>query len=719
MRLRLAHHSPADQQSSAGANAFMLNWLNNREQVLNSLLSNLDGMAYCCLIDEHWTMLFVSDGCKKLTGYTPEDLLYNGKISFEEMIHEDDRLATRDLIDVAIELRQQFEVEYRIHTANGDIRWVLERGTCIFNESGTIEALEGFIQDITLNKQYERDLKQAEQRYRSIFENAVEGIFQTSPDGRYLSANPALAKIYGFDSPESLMESLNDIEHQLYVKSTSRQDFKELMLQDGRVTNFESEIYRADGSVIWISENARAVRGEDGKLLYYEGTVEDITERKNYSELIEYQATHDDLCGLPNRVLLKDRLHQAISHAERTNTQVAVVFVDLDHFKNVNDSMGHHVGDKLLICMANRLSSCVRECDTVARPGGDEFVLVLSDMHGLDSLGQTLQRILTTTADPCLIDDREFVVTCSLGISLFPEDGHDSETLLRNADTAMYKAKQAGKNNFQFFTPELNAALIERLEVEYNIRQALSQDEFVLHYQPKASFTSGELSGFEALIRWNSPVKGLIAPTTFIPIAEESGLIESIGSWVMQTACRHAVDFYRISGKWLPVSINVSPRQFYQRKLVSEIEAVLAKTGLPPQCLEIEITEGTLIEQTSSFVDILKNLKSLGVKVAIDDFGTGYSSMSYLKHFPIDNLKIDKSFVWELEQDSANQAILKAIVALGHNLGLNVIAEGVETESQRDFLMSIGCDEMQGYLYSKPLPLDAIERLISPNPALV
>jgi len=719
MRLRLAHHSPAGQQSSAGANAFMLNWLNNREQVLNSLLSNLDGMAYCCLIDEHWTMLFVSDGCKKLTGYAPEDLLYNGKISFEEMIHEDDRLATRDLIDVAIELRQQFEVEYRIHTANGDIRWVLERGTCIFNESGTIEALEGFIQDITLNKQYERDLKQAEQRYRSIFENAVEGIFQTSPDGRYLSANPALAKIYGFDSPESLMESLNDIEHQLYVKSTSRQDFKELMLQDGRVTNFESEIYRADGSVIWISENARAVRGEDGKLLYYEGTVEDITERKNYSELIEYQATHDDLCGLPNRVLLKDRLHQAISHAERTNTQVAVVFVDLDHFKNVNDSMGHHVGDKLLISMANRLSSCVRECDTVARPGGDEFVLVLSDMHGLDSLGQTLQRILTTTADPCLIDDREFVVTCSLGISLFPEDGHDSETLLRNADTAMYKAKQAGKNNFQFFTPELNAALIERLEVEYNIRQALSQDEFVLYYQPKASFTSGELSGFEALIRWNSPVKGLIAPTTFIPIAEESGLIESIGSWVMQTACRHAVDFYRISGKWLPVSINVSPRQFYQRKLVSEIEAVLAKTGLPPQCLEIEITEGTLIEQTSSFVDILKNLKSLGVKVAIDDFGTGYSSMSYLKHFPIDNLKIDKSFVWELEQDSANQAILKAIVALGHNLGLNVIAEGVETESQRDFLMSIGCDEMQGYLYSKPLPLDAIERLISPNPALV
>lgn len=719
MRLRLAHHSPAGQQSSAGANAFMLNWLNNREQVLNSLLSNLDGMAYCCLIDEHWTMLFVSDGCKKLTGYAPEDLLYNGKISFEEMIHEDDRLATRDLIDVAIELRQQFEVEYRIHTANGDIRWVLERGTCIFNESGTIEALEGFIQDITLNKQYERDLKQAEQRYRSIFENAVEGIFQTSPDGRYLSANPALAKIYGFDSPESLMESLNDIEHQLYVKSTSRQDFKELMLQDGRVTNFESEIYRADGSVIWISENARAVRGEDGKLLYYEGTVEDITERKNYSELIEYQATHDDLCGLPNRVLLKDRLHQAISHAERTNTQVAVVFVDLDHFKNVNDSMGHHVGDKLLISMANRLSSCVRECDTVARPGGDEFVLVLSDMHGLDSLGQTLQRILTTTADPCLIDDREFVVTCSLGISLFPEDGHDSETLLRNADTAMYKAKQAGKNNFQFFTPELNAALIERLEVEYNIRQALSQDEFVLYYQPKASFTSGELSGFEALIRWNSPVKGLIAPTTFIPIAEESGLIESIGSWVMQTACRHAVDFYRISGKWLPVSINVSPRQFYQRKLVSEIEAVLAKTGLPPQCLEIEITEGTLIEQTSSFVDILKNLKSLGVKVAIDDFGTGYSSMSYLKHFPIDNLKIDKSFVWELEQDSANQAILKAIVALGHNLGLNVIAEGVETESQRDFLMSIGCDEMQGYLYSRPLPLDAIERLISPNPALV
>jgi len=719
MRLRVALNSPVDQSNTSGANAFIQNWLNNREHVLDSLLSNLDGMAYCCLCDEHWTMLFVSDGCYDLTGYKVEELLNNDKVSFQEITLEEDRQGVRDLVEIAMESRQRFEVEYRILNASGEIRWVMERGTGIFNESGKLEALEGFIQDITINKRFEHDLKQAEQRYRSIFENTVEGIFQTSPDGRYLSANPALAKIYGFDSPEDLIASLNDIEHQLYVKSTSRHEFAELMQQQKRVTNFESEIYRADGSTIWISENARAVRDEKGKLLYYEGTVEDITERKNYNELIEYQATHDDLSGLPNRVLLKDRLQQAINHAERTSSQVAVVFVDLDQFKNVNDSMGHHVGDKLLISMAQRLESCVRESDTVARPGGDEFVLVLSDMSGLEALGQTLQRILTKTAEPCIIDDREFVITCSLGISIYPEDGNDSETLLRNADTAMYKAKEAGKNNFQFFTQELNSALIERLELEYSMRQALIHDEFILHYQPKVSFLTQKLTGFEALIRWNSPTHGLIPPTKFIPIAEESSLIESIGSWVMQTACKQAVDLYKQTGIRLPVSINVSPRQFYERQLVSEVEAVLAKTGLPPEYLEIEITEGTLIEQTSKFIDILKNLKSLGVKLAIDDFGTGYSSMGYLKHFPIDNLKIDRSFVWELEQDSANQAILKAIVSLGQNLGLNVIAEGVETELQRDFLISIGCNEMQGYLYSKPIPFNQIVAHVNSIHALV
>lgn len=452
MRLRIASSNGSQQPEKVGASPFILSWLQNREHILDSLLSNLDGMAYCCLLDESWTMLFVSDGCHKLTGYTPEDLLHNGRITYEDLTFEDDRQVLREEIYQAISTKQRFEMEYRIRTATGDIRWVLERGTGIFNPQGQAEALEGFIQDITARKTSEQALREAEQRYRSIFENTIEGIFQTSPEGRYIDANPALAKIYGFRSPQELIGSLNDISQQLYVDPRKRHEFSELILERDQVTNFESQIYRRDGSIIWISENARAVRDSKGKLLHYEGTVEDITERKNYSQLIEYQATHDDLTGLPNRALLKDRLQQAINNASRTKSQLAVVFVDLDQFKDVNDSMGHHVGDRLLIAMAKRLQSCVRESDTVARPGGDEFVLLLSNLNNLEALHQTLQRILTTTAQSYEIDGWDFTVTCSLGVSMYPDDGMDSETLLRNADTAMYKAKQVGKNNFQFYT---------------------------------------------------------------------------------------------------------------------------------------------------------------------------------------------------------------------------------------------------------------------------
>lgn len=716
MKSPLARNSHIDQLDRSGTSAFILNWLDNREHILDSLLCNLEGMAYCCLLDEYWTMLFISDGCHKLTGHMPEDLLHNGRISYEEITLKDDREMVREAIQTALASNQRFDLEYRIQTADGEIRWVSERGTGIWNSQGQVEALEGFIQDITARKTSEQALQKAEQRYRSIFENTVEGIFQTSPEGQYISANPALAKMYGFSSAQELIGSLNVIGQQLYVNPQKRQEFSDLMQLREQIINFESEIYRRDGSTIWISENARAVHDQSGKLLYYEGTVVDITERKNYNHLIEYQATHDDLTGLPNRVLLKDRLYQAISNAGRSNSQLAVVFIDLDQFKDVNDSMGHHAGDQFLITMAERLQSCVRDSDTVARPGGDEFVLLLSNLHSLEGLSQVLQRILTTTALPCSIEQREFIVTCSLGISMYPDDGKDSETLLKNADTAMFKAKRAGKNNFQFFTKEFNDVLLERLELVYRMRNALKHNEFILHYQPKLSFSTQQLTGMEALIRWNSPHHGLISPAKFIPIAEESSLIEHIGAWVMQVACEQSMELARSTDRMLPVSVNVSPRQFYHSPLVNMVESVLTKTGLDPACLEIEITESTLVEETSKFIGILKNLKALGIKLAIDDFGTGYSSMGYLKHFPIDNLKIDQSFVRGLEQDLANQAILKAIVMLGHNLGLNVIAEGVETILQRDFLVSIGCDEMQGFLFSKPLTMADLTSHIRSRP---
>jgi diguanylate cyclase (GGDEF)-like protein/PAS domain S-box-containing protein len=718
MRLSVAHRSKVEDYTTS-VSAFIRNWLQHREHILDSLLKNMEGMAYCCLMDAHWTMLFISDGCYELTGYRPDELLHNGRTSFEELTLAEDRARIRQIVDEAISRRERFEIEYRITTIDGQIRWVNERGTGIFNPQGEVEALEGFIQDITQRKLSEQALQEAERRYRNIFENSIEGIFQTSHDGQYINANPALARIYGYDNPEALIQSLNNIAQQLYVQPESRQAFLTLMQLEDRVVNFESQIYRRDGSVIWISENARAVRNEEGKLLYFEGTVEDITERKSYNALIEYQATHDDLTGLPNRTLMQDRLLQAISYADRTASKLAVVFVDLDKFKDINDSMGHFIGDQLLIAMARRLESCIRDSDTVARPGGDEFVLLLSNIHGMDALSQTLQRVLALTSEPCSIEGKDFTVTSSIGISLYPDDGKTSETLLKNADTAMYKAKQEGKNNFQFYTRELNSILVERLEMEYQMRNALGHNEFHLYYQPKLNLRTQRITGLEALIRWQNPRQGMISPNRFIPIAEESSLIEQIGSWVLEKACRESIALSRLSGYDVPVSVNVSPRQFQQSDLVGNIARVLQETGLPPALLELEITEGTLADTSPRFIKVLNDLKGLGVKLAIDDFGTGYSSLGYLKHFPIDNLKIDRSFVMGLESDTANQAILKAIVALGHNLGINLVAEGVETERQRDFLLSIGCDEMQGFLFSQPLPFEQTGKLLLAQDKLV
>ncbi len=680
--------------------------------MLSTLMGNIKGMVYCCLFDENWTMVFVSDGCQALTGYDPEELLFNRCIAYEAMTLMEDRVRVRKSIEDALRTCKHFDVEYRITHAGGGIRWVHESGGPLFNEKGELEALEGFIQDITLRKQSEQLAYEAEERYRSIFENAIEGIYQTKPSGQYLNINPALARIYGYDSTSDLIQCINDIQNQLYVHPGKRTEYIALMKTHGQVHNFEAQVYRKNGDIIWITENAHEVRDASGELIFYEGTVEDISERKNYEREIEYQATHDSLTGLPNRTMLADRLQQCMCFADRYDTKLAAAFVDLDQFKLINDSMGHHVGDELLVRMAGRLSKCIREYDTVVRLGGDEFVLLLTSLKKIEDIAQSMQRILAAVANPCVIGGRDFIVSCSIGISIYPDDGADPNTLLKNADSAMYKAKQSGRNNFQFYTRELNQVLTERIDIEYRLRRAIENEEFLLCYQPKMDLVTGEVCGAEALIRWKPPGETLIPPMTFIPVAEETGQIQEIGFWVLINACRKARQLKKLIGRPIPVAVNVSPRQFRQLDLVKTVESALKSTELDPECLELEITENCLVQDTRHFIKTLHDLKALGVKLSIDDFGTGYSSMAYLKDFPVDRLKIDKVFVSNLETEPANIAILKAIVGLGHSLGLKIVAEGVETAYQQAFLDGIGCDELQGYYFSKPLQEEAFVKFL-------
>jgi diguanylate cyclase (GGDEF)-like protein/PAS domain S-box-containing protein len=683
-------------------------------RMLKTLLANVDGMVYRRRLDADWTMEFVSQGCLRVTGHQPADILLSHRIAYDDLTLADDRLWVREAIRCAVAEFRSFDLEYRIVHADGSVRWVWERGSGVIDVEGRAVALEGLIQDITKRKHAETMLREAERRYHGLFDNAIEGIFRTTVEGNYLDANPALAHIYGFESPQELMASLRDIGRQLYVDPQRREEFMRIVKARGSVTGFESQVYRKNGDVIWISENSRLVLGEDGRPLSYEGTVEDITERRLYQTRIERQANYDTLTGLANRWLLHDRLEQALLTATSFGTRLAVAFVDLDRFKYINDSLGHHVGDELLKEVAARLLSCVRECDTVARRGGDEFVLLINGHPGPDAVQQIMERMLAAVSRPWIIEQGEFQVSCSIGVALHPEDGEDARTLLKHADSAMYRAKDSGRDNFQFFTRELNTLMTERLEMEGHLRRALERQQFVLAYQPRVDLDSGRIVAAEALLRWRIPKRGTIAPQRFIALAEETGLIVPIGKWVLQTACAQNKAWQDEGLPPIGVSVNVSARQFRQQgNLVQTVAEVLRDTGLEARYLELELTESMVMHDAPQLVAMLDQLKDLGVQIAVDDFGTGYSSLSYLKRFPVDRLKIDRSFVEHIASDPDDATIVRTIIALGHNLGLKVVAEGVESEEQLRFLRSNLCDEAQGFLLGRPVSSRHLRRMFT------
>ncbi|HEY9737987.1 MAG TPA: EAL domain-containing protein, partial [Trichocoleus sp.] len=741
-------------------------------------------------------------------------------------------------------------------------------------------------------QQAEACLQQAEAKYRSIFENAVEGIFQSTPDGRYLTVNPMLARLYGYESEAEMMAHLTDIGRQLYVNPGRRQEFIQEMAANSAVLGFESEVYRKDGSIIWVSESARSIFDEQGQLVGYEGTVEDITQRKrgeaevlrrdrllegvaeasrqlltasqleaalpevlailgkaaevdrvyifenhlhpitglramsmryewtqtgiaaslhqdhwqnlpyatcglerwyqafsqgqaiqgitrqfpqseqallrqdsilsilmvpifmdgelwghigfdaccserqwsNNEESIlvaiaaslggaikrqqteaqmRYQAFHDALTGLPNRVLFNQQLPVSLTLAKQTQQTLGVFFLDLDRFKTINDTLGHAVGDLLLQQVTQRLVQALRQEDTIARWGGDEFTLILPNLPSPSNAAKIAQRLLDALKPPLLLDGHELHISSSIGIALFPQDGEDMTTLLQNADAAMYRAKEQGRNNFQFYTATLNSQASQRLTLENSLHSALDRQEFVIHYQPQINVDTGQVVQVEALLRWQHRELGLVPPQTFIPVAEETGLIVPIGEWVLRQACAQSHRWRRAGLPDLRVAVNLSARQLQHPDLVTTVATVLAETSLHPSALELEITETAAMRDIETTLETLQALQQLGVRISMDDFGTGYSSLSYLKKFPLQGLKIDRAFVHDVAHNAPDRAMVTAIIAMAQGLHLNVVAEGVETEAQVTCLRAMGCIEMQGYLFSPPLDAAAMTTYLS------
>jgi len=562
-------------------------------------------------------------------------------------------------------------------------------------------------QDISERKRAEQALQQAEEKYRAIFEDAVVGIVQTTADGRPLSVNRALAEMHGYDSPEQLLAEVSNVALQLFVDPNRMDELRQVLAEKGVVRGAEVEVYRRDRAKKWVLVNLRAVRDTGGNVVLHEGTIEDITDRKLAEQQVQFLAYYDALTGLPNRTLLQDRLAKALAGARRRKEKVAVLFLDLDRFKVINDSLGHSLGDVLLEEVAERLRKGARELDTVARLGGDEFVIVLTSVKEVSDAAVAAERIVKGMTDGFVVEGHPLSISCSLGISVFPEHGTNSETLIKNADAAMYCAKENGRNTFRFFTEDMNAQAVERLTLENSLRLALVRKELFLVYQPQIEIATGRITGLEALLRWQHPELGLVPPDKFIRIAENSGLIIPIGEWVLRTACAQARRWQDEGLPALPVAVNVSAVQFRQEDFCEPIRSVLREVRLAPQYLELELTESLLLSSADVTLSVLQELKAMGLTLAIDDFGTGYSSLSYLKQFPVGKLKIDRSFVRDVAVSPDDAAITTAIISMAKSLNLKVIAEGVEDEAQMSFLRARQCDEIQGYYFSKPLPADA------------
>ena len=652
-----------------------------------------------------------SENVNSLFGYSPGEI-GDSLDDWLRLLHPDDRERVAASIQAAHDTAAaDWEAEYRFRRKDGTYADVFDRGFLQRDDRGRAIRAVGGMLDITQKRRDETDLRLLRRAVEST-EDGVSIADARLPDMPLVYVNSAFERITGYSADEVLGRNCRFLQGD-EQDQMGRHEIRR-GVEQGREARALLRNYRKDGSLFWNDLHVNPVRDDAGVITHYVGVQYDVTERQRYQEQIAHLATHDELTGLPNRNLLLDRLQQAIASAARFKRGVGVLFVDLDNFKMINDSLGHGAGDQTLRAVAKRFSACVREADTVGRIGGDEFVLLISEQADGSGIDRVIERIEAAFAEPLDVGGHQHYVTCSMGYCCYPRDGDDAEALLMHADIAMYEAKQAGRNRVVEYRPEFDAVASERLHLITRLRQALVREEFVLHFQP-LFLADGSATGMEALVRWQHPEQGLLPPGRFIGACESSGLIVELGRWVLREAARHHLLLATRGLGHLTISINVSALQF-QPSLLDDVEDVIALYQLPRGALEIELTESAVMADPESAIAIMNRLNALGVSIAVDDFGTGYSSLAYLKRLPISRLKIDRSFVRDLGHDVDDEAICTSIINLARSLDLSTVAEGVETAEQRSWLLQQGCDELQGFLLARPAAFDTIMQLLVTEP---
>lgn len=645
---------------------------------------------------------------EQLLGYSSKELTgFMGHL--KPLVHPDDYMMVKKAIVQHLRKRTPlYNVQYRMRHRRGHWIWVEDNGRVVaWNEEGRAIRMIGTRRDITKERELEERLRLS----ASVFHQAAEAIFIMDRDFRVISINPGFTQITGYTEADSVGIRLMDARpnypevHSMYVQVV------QALAQKGEWQGEFTE-YRKNGEAFpqWL--HVTNVRNDNNEITHYIGIFNDLTSRREAEERLRYLSNYDKLTGFANRNLFRDRLHAAISQARDRDLQVALLYIDLDRFRQINDTLGHEVGDELLKKAGKRISSVNANVDTISRIGGDEFTIILDNYQDRAALEHYCERIIAELRRPFRINEHELLLGASIGISVFPENGRELQVLLNHADIAMHQAKRLGGNTTKFYTSDLRVASIEQLNLENSLRKAIFRDEFVVHYQPKLHLATNRIVGVEALVRWNHPTLGLLYPSEFIPLSEETGLVSAIGELVLDKACRQAQMWQEAGLGQIHTAVNIPAQQIRKGNLVALVKRVLSNTGLDPHLLDLELTESCLMDDGDDVRNMLQELRSMGVRISLDDFGTGYSSLSYLKRFPIDTLKIDQAFVRDIGTSADDEAIARAIIAMAHTMGMEVVAEGVETQVHMDFMVREGCDYIQGYLLSRPVPDEELSGLL-------